>query len=222
MDKKKRGSALILAILILSFFMALTMNMYYMAQKKSERAGIKSKGIKSLGEINFGSALGMYEYRLSQWFEQGVTEGVVGSTTEQADELYNLTTKIVPTPPLHAPVRLSDFSDFFTSEETVPAILALPGVPAQDTQTVRVYSTVNMALVTSDLSIGGYRLQTPGAIEVTYLKKIRIMGTEKFDGTDKNKIQNMQYNLIYIENIQTTGINIDAASATEINAERIK
>jgi len=218
MDKKKRGSALILAILILSFFMALTMNMYYMAQKKSERAGIKSLGIKSLGEINFGSALGMYEYRLSQWFEQGVTEGI--GDTEQADKLYNETTNIVPTPPEDAPVRLSDFSDFFTSEVTRASISI-----TDDAGVERVYPTVDVTLTTSHLSVGGYRLQTPGITRATYLKKIRIVGTEERKGNTKYEIQNMEYNLIYTETITTgsgaTVTTVISANAVEINAERI-
>ena len=41
---RERGSAIILAILLLSFFMALSLNMFFIAQKKSERAGVKAKG----------------------------------------------------------------------------------------------------------------------------------------------------------------------------------
>ena len=42
MSKKdsENGSAIVLAILLLSFFMALSLNMFFIAQKKSERAGV--------------------------------------------------------------------------------------------------------------------------------------------------------------------------------------
>lgn len=65
MKKKNKGSAIILAILLLAFFMALTLSMYFMAEKKSERAGIKSRGTKVLSSIDSGSSIAYYELSFS-------------------------------------------------------------------------------------------------------------------------------------------------------------
>lgn len=62
---KNKGSAIILAILLLSFFMALTMSMYFMAEKKAERAGLKSKGTRVLAGIDSGSSVAYYELSLA-------------------------------------------------------------------------------------------------------------------------------------------------------------
>lgn len=60
MDKKK-GSAIVLAILLLSFFMALSLNMWYVSQKKAQRAGDIIQGNRVLMDIDAASTLGYYE-----------------------------------------------------------------------------------------------------------------------------------------------------------------
>lgn len=83
MNKKNKnredGSAIILAILVLAFFMALSMNMFFLAQKKSERAGVKARGVKVLSNIDGGASMGYYELSRASNF---VTEGVVRRNTD--------------------------------------------------------------------------------------------------------------------------------------------
>ena len=62
---KKQGSAMILAILLLAFFMALSLNMWFISQKKAERSGDKIIGNKILTDIDSSSTLGYYELYLA-------------------------------------------------------------------------------------------------------------------------------------------------------------
>ncbi|MGM0509264.1 MAG: hypothetical protein ACQERZ_08925 [Fusobacteriota bacterium] len=212
--EKERGSALILAILVLSFFMALTMNMYYMAEKKAERSGIKALGIKSLGQINLGSSLGVYEYRMSQNYEQGVTPGSI----VEATALYSLATTSGLGVTTDDAIRLSNFADFFTS-------ILSQGSPdtTTDSAVSRLYDDVNTALthsIISNRSVGGYRPVQLVDDEVTYYKRILIEGTDSNDKHDV--IQHMEYQITYKESVTTDGAGkIIDTSAQEINTEQI-
>lgn len=62
---KKQGSAMVLAILLLSFFMALSLNMWYISQKKAQRAGDIVIGNRELTDIDSSSTLGYYEFYLA-------------------------------------------------------------------------------------------------------------------------------------------------------------
>lgn len=75
MSKKdsENGSAIVLAILLLSFFMALSLNMFFIAQKKSERAGVKAKGVKVLTNIDGGASIAYYELKRASDY---VTDGI--------------------------------------------------------------------------------------------------------------------------------------------------
>lgn len=77
----EEGSAIILAILVLAFFMALSLNMYFLATKKSERAGVKAKGVKVLSNIDGGASIGYYELSRAS---NMVTNGVLRPTTLSA------------------------------------------------------------------------------------------------------------------------------------------
>ena len=75
MDKKK-GSAMVLAILLLAFFMALSLNMWFISQKKAQRAGDKIVGNSVLTDIDGSSTLGYYEFYLATEY---MTKGFVTS-----------------------------------------------------------------------------------------------------------------------------------------------
>ena len=62
---KKKGSAMVLAVLLLAFFMALSLNMWFISQKKAQRAGDKVLGNKVLTDIDGSSTLGYYEFYLA-------------------------------------------------------------------------------------------------------------------------------------------------------------
>ena len=63
--KKQQGSALILAILLLAFFMALSLNMLTISRAKAQRAGDTVIGNKVLSDSDSASTLGYYEYNLA-------------------------------------------------------------------------------------------------------------------------------------------------------------
>ncbi len=71
---KKKGSAMILAILLLAFFMALSLNMWFISQKKAQRAGDKIIGNSVLTDIDGSSTLGYYEFYLATEY---MTKGFV-------------------------------------------------------------------------------------------------------------------------------------------------
>ncbi len=83
MKKKEgeKGSAIILAILLLAFFMALSMNMFFIAREKSKNAGVKAAGVRVLSNIDGGASIGYYELALASSY---VTEGEVCRDTTQA------------------------------------------------------------------------------------------------------------------------------------------
>lgn len=68
MKKKENASAIVLAILMLAFFMALSLNMYYLTKKKGEKAAAKARGVEVTGEIDRGSSLGYYELFLADQY----------------------------------------------------------------------------------------------------------------------------------------------------------
>ncbi len=72
MKNKENASAIVLAILMLAFFMALSLNMYYLTQKKGERAAAKAEGVAVTGQIDGGSSLGYYElFMADQYVSKG-------------------------------------------------------------------------------------------------------------------------------------------------------
>ena len=62
---KKKGSALILSILMLSFFMTITLTMYYIARNRNQRSVYKIKGMKISSGLDSGSAIAHYELYLA-------------------------------------------------------------------------------------------------------------------------------------------------------------
>lgn len=62
---KKKGSALILSILMLSFFMTITLTMYYIARNRNKRSIYKIKGMRLSSGLDSGSAIAHYELYLA-------------------------------------------------------------------------------------------------------------------------------------------------------------
>jgi hypothetical protein len=62
---KKKGSALILSILMLSFFMTITLTMYYVARNRNQRSIYKVKGMKISSGLDTGTAIAHYELYLA-------------------------------------------------------------------------------------------------------------------------------------------------------------
>jgi len=69
---KKKGSALILSILMLSFFMTITLTMYYVARNRNKRSIYKIQGMRISSGLDSGSAIAHYElYLADKYVSQG-------------------------------------------------------------------------------------------------------------------------------------------------------
>ncbi|MGB6128522.1 MAG: hypothetical protein WBG30_07215 [Psychrilyobacter sp.] len=77
---KKKGSALILSILMLSFFMTITLTMYYIARNRNKRSIYKIKGMKVSSGLDSGSAIAHYELYIADEYVSRGYSYEVGST----------------------------------------------------------------------------------------------------------------------------------------------
>lgn len=77
---KKKGSALILSILMLSFFMTITLTMYYIARNRNKRSIYKIKGMKISSGLDSGSAIAHYELYIADEYVSRGYPYEVGST----------------------------------------------------------------------------------------------------------------------------------------------
>jgi len=69
---QKKGSALILSILMLSFFMTITLTMYYIARNRNKRSLYKIQGVRIGSGLDSGSAIAHYElYLADKYVSQG-------------------------------------------------------------------------------------------------------------------------------------------------------
>jgi len=82
---KKKGSALILSILMLSFFMTITLTMYYIARNRNQRSIYKIKGMRISSGLDSGSAIAHYELYLA---DEYVSRGHLYATSSSAVENY--------------------------------------------------------------------------------------------------------------------------------------
>lgn len=114
---KKKGSAMVLAILLLSFFMALSLNMWFISQKKAQRAGDKVIGNKVLTDIDGSSTLGYYEFYLATEY---MNKGFVTSTSAIGGYVLPTSTAIygisgVPTTTTIEGIHLENEKQYFGS-----------------------------------------------------------------------------------------------------------
>lgn len=65
---KKKGSALVFSVLMLSFFLAISLNIFFQARKKAERAGVRVQGERTTNNIDIASSLGYQELQLAEKF----------------------------------------------------------------------------------------------------------------------------------------------------------
>lgn len=166
----EEGSAIILAILVLAFFMALSLNMYFLASKKSERAGVKAKGVKVLSNIDGGASIGYYELSRAS---NMVTNGVVKPTTLSA--IINDISTITPVA-VYEGVVLEKYQQYFGGVVDTTT----PGVVGGFVDTSVTFSAINFTPTrTSDAqSVMWFRKKTNGADNVyneagtTYIKEL--------------------------------------------------
>ena len=88
---KKKGSALILSILMLSFFMTVTLTMYYIARNRNKRSIYKIQGMRISSGLDSGSAIAHYElYLADEYVSRGHLYATSGSGIDyRANEDYD-------------------------------------------------------------------------------------------------------------------------------------
>ncbi|WP_319371429.1 hypothetical protein [uncultured Ilyobacter sp.] len=65
---KKKGSAIVLAVLLLSFFTAIALAVFYLGGKKGERAYLKVQGEDVSNDIDMGATLAYYDAYMAEQF----------------------------------------------------------------------------------------------------------------------------------------------------------
>lgn len=196
MKNKKRnredGSAIILAILVLAFFMALSMNMFFLAQEKSKRAGVKAKGVRVLSNIDGGASIGYYELsRASNLVTNGVARRT-GTTYTAISVTISALSTIQPTN-VYQGIVMEKYQQYFggfvdtttqavvggfVDNTTAPAIVRpLRNAPADSamwfnrfsgessvTRIGELWTTDIKTNINEDIpSIGGFRIKRKGA-----------------------------------------------------------
>lgn len=162
---KKKGSAMIMAILLLSFFMALSLNMWFIAQKKAQRAGDKILGNQTLTEIDASSTLGYYElYLATQYMTNGFVTSPAGYTVTTASIDYTTGAAMTTIEGIQLPSQIEYFGNTIvtTAGFTTTANAILQSVNTGGNK--RNWATSSGALGslwwTSGSSIGGYTISS--------------------------------------------------------------
>lgn len=133
MRKKNDGSAVILAILTLSFFMVLSLSMFFISERKSRRAKVKREGNIVTNDLAGGDSIAYYElYMAEQFLRNGIpyTTGsniktsvhdnsdyfttISGVTNENFTFAIPSGSTIVYTP-LALGVKIDSYADYFGS-----------------------------------------------------------------------------------------------------------
>ena len=205
---KRKGSSLILAVLLLGFFTAMSMNIYYISQKKAENAGDKKGGEQRTNEIDIASSIIYQEAYLAENF---VRKGVVydpdhpaslGDTDDYTepdeDEIYldyDSDSGEWTYSYTYCGIQLNDISEYFdsnwdytkddsTSQNIIISEEVEDGeVKSRIWQTGEVPSKITKLWDDSDLlSIGGYKLvsKTDDGTERTavFEKTVKIVGND--------------------------------------------
>ncbi|TDT69791.1 hypothetical protein EV215_1330 [Hypnocyclicus thermotrophus] len=187
---EKNGSALILVILLLSFFMAISLNLLYMSEEKGKRAGYKIVGQKHLSYIDESSSIGYYElYLADKYVKLGyIYDDTNTIFTGSKKDYFGKKAKYenysslgyfpsIPTTsePAIAGVVIGNYIDYFTSywnvdfNSTDQAIIILENKTSGkvDNRTWTNYENKVVKLwydpSTTKQSIGGYKL-----LDITY------------------------------------------------------
>ena len=113
---KKQGSAMVLAILLLSFFMALSLNMWYISQKKAQRAGDIVIGNRVLTDIDSSSTLGYYEFYLAtEYMVNGFVTSPSAYTLPISTTTYAISTSPVAFSTTYEGISLENERQYFGS-----------------------------------------------------------------------------------------------------------
>ncbi len=186
---KKKGSALVFSILMLTFFLAISLNTYFLTQKKAQRAGVKVQGEVTTNNIDIASSLGYQELLIAENFVRngflysGAHPSISGNfnnnTYTQTDGNFfylDLSTGFYKSGEKYAGIQLNNFIDYFSSQwdytaGTVAGQKLILGEEISDGKAVnRMWQSAGIpdkliplwdpSLAGSGISLGGYRLTT--------------------------------------------------------------
>ena len=228
MDKKK-GSAMVLAILLLAFFMALSLNMWFISQKKAQRAGDKIIGNSVLTDIDGSSTLGYYEFYLATEY---MTKGFVTTGT------YTPSTTVygiggVPNTTTIEGIILANEKQYFGSYLTSSGALTTSANAILDANTVsalgvvisREWTPTGGAIIselwesndwTNQESFGKYKIST------VLVGTVGVSNKEDFlDELSSSTSKKIETNYIKNINLTTSDSNKNRETSYIITAKRI-
>jgi hypothetical protein len=132
---KKKGSAIVLAVLLLSFFTAIALAVFYLGGKKGERAYLKVIGEEVSNDVDMGSSLAYYDAYISEQFvrkgkvydytvhsragdkdEYPALSSMAVSTMSSVDTLNYISSDSIPSSGYYyLGIRLSSYINYFAS-----------------------------------------------------------------------------------------------------------
>lgn len=181
MKKSEQGAAMVLALLVLMFFVGISMNMFFIAEKRAKKSGDRVIGSRALSVVDSGSNLGLYEVRTAFRYVRGdlttaqlaafsaATGGI--NFNNPAENVHHITA-VQGNGITSNYIRTSFFHEFFTCYEvdrsgygaaSPPAALADTSFLGSTTPSAmsRIWWRTNDTPTTITRSIGGYNI-VPG------------------------------------------------------------
>lgn len=163
MKSKENGAAMVIALLVLMFFVGISMNVFFIAEKKAKRAGIRVVGSKSQAVVDTGANIAMYEVRTAFRFVRGYTNSATNTLgATQGGISFTGGERVRPIRTGSQYIRTAVFHEYFNSYEVGTGILPA-GAAVTNTAIGTSPSTVAKVWRRSQtnppvLSIGGYEL----------------------------------------------------------------
>ncbi len=121
MKMKDKGSAIVLAVLLLSFFLSLSLNIYFIAQRKGEAAGVKVEGERITSSIDMASSLGYQELYMAENFVRlgfpykGSHGGILDGYSEPSGDDVYFDPMSGTYNDKYTGIQLTNLIDYFTS-----------------------------------------------------------------------------------------------------------
>ena len=122
---KKKGSAIILTVLLLGFFTAMSLNIYYIGQKKAETAGDKKAGEQLTNDIDIASSIIYQEAYLAENFVRlgvpydyditGFDKYNIDDVDKEEESYFDVSTGEYGTGEKFAGIQLNSISEYFDS-----------------------------------------------------------------------------------------------------------
>ena len=166
MIKKDDGAAMVISLLVLMFFVALSMNVFFIAEKKAKKAGIRVVGSKSQAVVDTGANIGMYEVRTAFRFVRGYTSSNTSdiTSTQGGIRFTDANERVLPIRTGSEYIRTAVFHEYFNSYEVengnllTPATATNTAIGTSSSAVAKIWRRVQTNPPV--LSLGGYELDT--------------------------------------------------------------